>query len=435
MLIDFSVKNFRSFRTEQRISFVASNYFKELPDNVFDPKLPGLTGVKLLKAIGIYGANAAGKTNVLMALSYLDHFVETSATELEEGDGTGVEAFALCPDAPRQPTEFALRFVAEGVRYHFALVLDRTRVLFECLSAFPKGVERVWYQRSWDEDTQTHHWGPERPTGYKRDTRLEGYTRQNALYLSTAAKWNQEEVGPAYRWFKQRLRFLRLTGDHPALPPSFTVKYLNRGANERNAIVRLLRSGDFGLLSVKAAERALTRDDLPKELPGAIAEEVLKDGKQLEVELGHLGVLGKEYPLAWEDESSGTRKMFALSGPWLDVLEHGYLVGVDELESSLHPAMAMELLRLLFGTRHNPHNAQCLFTTHNPLLLDPTLMRRDQVWFAEKDEEGATRVYPLSDYKPRSGESESLLRGYLAGRYGATPFFPNGLMGQEPDGG
>jgi AAA15 family ATPase/GTPase len=100
---------------------------------------------------------------------------------------------------------------------------------------------------------------------------------------------------------------------------------------------------------------------------------------------------------------------------------------VDELETSMHPLMVRELLRLFFSIKENPNGAQILFTTHNPLLLDATLLRRDQVWFTDKDADGEAHLYPLTDYGPRKGES--LVRGYLSGRYGAVPFVPAGLLG------
>lgn len=431
MIIDFSVKNHRSFRDEQRLSFVASNYVKELPGHLIDPALPGLDGLKLLKGLALYGPNAAGKSNVLNALHFLAVFVEKSATDFDEGDPTGVEPFALSEDAAATPSEFALRFVVNGVRYHFALVLDRHRVLYESLSAFPKGKERVWYKRTWDEDAGAYTWEPERPTDFRRDSKLEGYTRQNALFLSTAAKWNNEQLAPIYRWFKFQLRFLRVNADFPALPPSITAEALRKGPNERNAVVRLLRHADMGILSAKAVEKELHREELPEGLPEELASMFLKN-KRIEITLGHRGVAGREYPLPWDEESSGTQKLFTLAGPWLDVLENGYVVGVDEIESSMHPSMVVELLRLIFDSSTNAHGAQCLFTTHNPLLLDPTLLRRDQVWFADKDEEGATHLYPLTEYKPRKGES--LTRGYMAGRYGAVPFIPEGLLGKEEAG-
>ncbi len=132
-------------------------------------------------------------------------------------------------------------------------------------------------------------------------------------------------------------------------------------------------------------------------------------------------------PLEWQRESAGTQRFFALIGPWLDILENGYTVCIDEIETSMHPIMVRELLKLIFSESENTGGAQVIFTTHNPLFLDGTLLRRDQVWFTDKDEEGAAHVYPLTEYQPRQGES--LIRGYLAGRYGAVPFVPRGLLG------
>jgi len=144
-----------------------------------------------------------------------------------------------------------------------------------------------------------------------------------------------------------------------------------------------------------------------------------------EPELTHRGSGAAELMLPWRSESAGTRRMFGLAGPWLDILSKGHKVCVDELESSMHPLMVRELLRLFFSATENPHGAQILFTTHNPLLLDATLLRRDQVWFTDKDAEGEAHLYPLTDYQPRKGES--LVRGYLSGRYGAVPFIPTRL--------
>jgi uncharacterized protein len=432
VIIDFSVKNFRSFREEQRISFVASQQYKDLPVNLIDPGLEGrgFSDLRLLKGLAIYGANAAGKSNVLAALNYLQHMVEHSATALDEGDETGVEPFALDVESRNQPSEFVLRFVLSGVRYHLVLVLDRTRILFESLSAFPKGREQVWYERSWEEETKTYAWSPARPTDYRRDASRVSVTRENALYLSTAVKFNDEQLRPIYRWFKEKVHFLPLDAQAPRLSPGFTVKRMMTSANERARIVSLLQHADIGVLSASATERDLTRSELPDEIPESVAETILKHNKHLEITLGHRGGEGREFPLPWEEESAGTQRFFALAGPWLDMLKNGYFVGLDEIESSMHPAMVTELLKLLFAKQSNEHGAQLLFTTHNPLLLDTEVMRRDQVWFADKDEEGATHLYPLTDYKPRN--KESLVRGYLAGRYGAIPFIPNGLL-NEPE--
>jgi len=429
VIIDFSVSNFRSFRKEQQISFIASNYDKALPGNLIELELPRLEGMKLLRAVGLYGANASGKTNVLEALKFLGKFVATSATRLDEGDETGAEPFLLHPAASEQPSEFALRFVVDGVRYHFALVVNRKRVLYECLAAFPNGREQTWYERSWNEEKEEYDWAPKRSTAFKRDARIVGYTRSNASFLSTAAKWNNDQIKPVFRWFRQNLRFFGTDFASSSLSIRFTTHFMQRGPDEQRKIERLLRHGDIGVLSAKVTEYEFAKEDLPTGLPEELIRKILDGKKRIEVNLEHRGASGRGYPLSWKYESSGTKRLFSLAGPWLDILENGYVAGVDEIESSMHPAMAVELLRLVFNPDLNRGNAQILFTTHNPLLLDQTLLRRDQIWFADKDDEGGTHLYPLSDYKPRKGES--LVRGYLAGRYGAVPFIPCGLLGKE----
>lgn len=221
---------------------------------------------------------------------------------------------------------------------------------------------------------------------------------------------------------------LRLNADFPPLSPSFTAKQIMSDVNKRAQLTRLLQHADLGILSAKASERQLTHSDLPDDMPDEIVKQII-DKKHVKISLGHRGSDGREYSLEWEDESSGTQKFFALAGPWLDILENGYIAGLDEIESSMHPLMVQALLKLVFSNTTNAKGAQLIFTTHNPLLLDTGLIRRDQVWFADKSDEGGTYLYPLTDYKPR--KKESLVRGYMAGRYGAVPFIPSGLLGDD----
>jgi AAA15 family ATPase/GTPase len=146
----------------------------------------------------------------------------------------------------------------------------------------------------------------------------------------------------------------------------------------------------------------------------------------MKINLAHTAERGIAVILNFEnEESAGTRRFFAIVGPWLDILENGYTAFIDEIETSLHPILVRELLKLLFSPKHNSKGAQIIFTTHNPLLLDTTLMRRDQIWFTEKTPAGATELYPLTDFQPR--KDELVAKGYLAGRYGAIPYIPQGL--------
>ena len=165
-------------------------------------------------------------------------------------------------------------------------------------------------------------------------------------------------------------------------------------------------------------------EDLPAEMPQSFKEEIAKDlkGKKLPrlLFMHPASDNGEDVALDFDEESAGTRKLFAVASPWLDVLENGLVLFVDELNTSLHPHLVRFLLNMIHNPEMNPHPAQLIFATHDTTILDQTLMRRDQVWFVEKDEENSTRLYPLSDYKPRKGEA--LQKGYLYGRYGALPF-------------
>ena len=432
MILQFSVSNFRTFRERQTLNLAANNHDKSLPENGIITDLPGLTGKRWIKGVALYGANASGKTTLLTALARLADLVKNSAKTVDpKAPILQVEPFALAPGQAEKPTAFAVSLVAEGVRYEYRVAATRERVWHESLRAFPKIKEQLWFSREWSPATGNYTWSPERPAGFQRDPKLEGYTLSNMLFLSKAVANANTELEPVFRWFSERLKFLDPSVRDP-LGSGHTLKQIEMQTPLHARIVNLLRQADLGVIGARTLEQRLTDDELKMiaHMP-AEAQERFRQQRWLRPELTHRGSGPVEFPLPWEAESLGTKGLFALAGPWLDILDRGLTVCVDELETSLHPLMVRELLRLFFSATENPKGAQIIFTTHNPLLLDPTLLRRDQVWFTEKDAEGAAHLYPLTDYQPRKGES--LVRGYLSGRYGAIPFVPAGLLGSFSD--
>jgi AAA15 family ATPase/GTPase len=429
MILQFSVSNYRCFRKQQTLNLAASSQDKALPDNCIVTDLPGLAGKRWLKGLALYGANASGKTTILEALESLAEMVKNSARMTDPKDPIPqIEPFALCPSQPESPTAFAVAFVAEGVRYEYRVAATRERVWHESLRAFPKKVEQLWFSRDWNTESTSYTWSPDRPTGFQRDSQLEGYTLSNMLFLSKAVASNRPELEPVFRWFKERLKFLDLSA-RSRFGMRFTLKKIQEQSPQHDRIVELLRHADLGVTGARVIEERPPEEEVEKVLkstPSDLRERILKD-RWLKLELAHRGSGVTELPLPWDSESAGTHRLFGLAGPGLDILSNGYTVCVDELETSMHPLMVRELLRLFFSQKENPNGAQILFTTHNPLLLDATLLRRDQVWFTDKDADGEAYLYPLSDYSPRRGES--LVRGYMSGRYGAVPFVPAGLLG------
>ncbi len=433
MLLQFSVSNYRSFRKLQTLDMAASSQDKTLPENCIDLELPGVSTRQWLKGVAIYGANASGKTTVIEALKALEKMVVTSAQMTDPKDPIPqIEPFALRPDETESPTAFEVVLITNGTRFSYRVAATRERIWHESLRAYPTARPQTWFSRDWNRDTQTYVWGPERPSGFPRDERLEKDTLSNMLFLSKHIASNRTELEPIFRWFKQRLQFLHLDANWH-LDPGFSTRQIKEETSLGESILKLLTHADIGVTGASVVEQSPSKKlldavgKMPAEIQGKFREELLKPS--FEPQLKHRGTQNVEVPLPWRVESAGTQRLFALAGMWLNILKDGDIVCIDELDTSMHPLMVMELLRLLFSSNSNVEQAQIIFTTHNPLLLDTTLLRRDQVWFTDKDNDGEGHLYPLTEYAPR--KDESLIRGYLSGRYGALPFVGRGLLGER----
>jgi hypothetical protein len=433
MLIEFKVANYRSIREEQKFSLVAGNTDKDLPSCLIERGLPGLSGVKFLKGAAIYGANASGKSNVLAAMRYMAGFVVRSATQIQPGSNTGAEPFKLDRESPSKPCEFEITFVADGVRFVFGFAVTPQRVVEEYLVAYPKGVPQRWYQRTFNSKNGSYEWA-KASTAFSQDKSLQDKTRENSLFLSVGPQFNHTQLTQVFNWFKNSLHFIHLGVERRlghGLHHGFTAEQI-KNPTQHERIVNLLRNAEFGVVDVNTQEREITFEEMKQAMPPALLAQLRKEHgpeplRGLEINLTHKADGIEPVTLDFdEEESDGTRRFFALIGPWLDILDNGYTVLVDEIETSLHPILVRELLKLLFCSRNNPKGAQIIFTTHNPVFLESTLIRRDQVWFTEKSLNGETHLYPLTDFQPR--KDEALAKGYMAGRYGAIPFLKEGLM-------
>jgi hypothetical protein len=178
-------------------------------------------------------------------------------------------------------------------------------------------------------------------------------------------------------------------------------------------------------------ERTYTDNDFPEEMPAELRSQWVGK-KTLDIFMRHPVAGVGEVTLPIQEESSGARQYFALSGPLYDVLENGWTLMVDELDASLHPLLVRYIIELFHNPQINPKGAQLIFNTHDTTLMDGSLFRRDQIWFVEKDRQGCSHLYSLLDFSPRKGEA--LAKGYLLGRYGAIPFLGGPGWGEDPHG-
>jgi uncharacterized protein len=419
MLIEFRVANYRSINEAQTLSLVAGPAKERLKENTFESGLPGFP--RLLRSAVIYGANAAGKTNLLRALQYMQSLVVRSAI-LQEGARIVHMPFKLTKAASeKRPSEFEAAFADEkGIRYEYGFSVDAERFHKEWLIAYPHGRPQNWFERTYDSKKKEYEW--QFSTKLKGSPRVwRDATRGNALFLSTAIQLNSEQLRPVFQWFQKKL--VLIFGNEfglPQLNPQLTYQLLEQPDGKRK-LLQFVQAADLGIddlamEKVPVAGNVVAEANLAREPQPASSMPTF-----IRITSFHkVGETGSSIPLDLGEESKGTQILFNSAGAWMNVLKNGEVILYDELDTSLHPLMTRFLVRQFHGRTTNPKNAQLIFTTHDTSLLDGDLFRRDQVWFIEKDDKGASRVYPLTDFSPR--KDEALERNYLRGRYGALPF-------------
>ena len=392
MLIQFAVANYRSIKDEATLSLVAGAGREHRERNVRVPVMQGdVRAVPLLRSAAIYGANAAGKTNLIRALDAMrDIVVDSSRTDAE------LPVTPFLPNAERngQPTRFEVACIVDGVRYQYGFSATQEVVVGEWLYAWPHGRPQLWFKRHRAENGAPPFEFGGKLLGDREVWRRS--TRDNALFLSTAATLNSTRLRPLYDWFKTRLHVAGIGGWEPIYSAQCAQ------GERKAAVVGFLQAADLAVSDLRVVEQELTEDMTP------------------DVHLVHQDPAGRPVELELNEESDGTQKMFALAGPWIDVLENGHVVVVDELHDNLHPMLVRHLVER-FHDAALDSDAQLVFSTHDTSILSQDVFRRDQIWFCERNARHETELIPLSDFRPRKG-IENLERGYLAGRYGAVPF-------------
>jgi AAA15 family ATPase/GTPase len=340
---------------------------------------------------------------------------------LQEGQTIKTVPFALNERSQNEPCEFEIFFLQDNVRYQYGFAANRMRVTKEWLLAFPEGKAQRWYEREYDATEDKDKWYFGSKFSGRRQLWQEA-TRKNALFLSTAIQLNNEQLKPVFSWFQNKLVSIL-----PGAPINLKFSIDQCASAEGTLrIMDFMNSADIGISGIEVKKipiPPMKSEMLPPDMPQPIKEKILLEmqGKELpDIQFLHKMDTGESVPFRFSDESDGTKRLFAFAGPWLDVLAKGRILFVDELGTSLHPLMVRFLLGLIQNQEINRYNAQLIFTTHDISVLDTDILRRDQIWFVEKDPKQASRLYPLSDFKPRQGEA--LEKGYLKGRYGALPF-------------
>lgn len=409
MLVEFEVGNYRSFKDPVRLSMVAANPIKEfLEENTFQA-----WRYRLLKSAAIYGANASGKSNLLHAMAFMRGFVLSSSKEMQAGEPIRVVPFKFNTATENAPSRFETSFLLKDRRYRYGFEADRKAVRKEWLYYAEKQKEEHLFLREEDDI--------EVGVDFGEGKTLEEKTRSNALFLSVVAQFNGETAGMILKWF---LDVGLLHGLQDMQYGGFTASLLQDEAL-RPRLLDFIQRADVGIENLTVSEKPLDEEAL-KRLPEQVQDQIRKQKPRIaEVSAVHSKFRdGVKEGLATTDffseESDGTKKLFCIAGPLLESLTFGRVVVLDELDARLHPLLTKAVVRLFNSSVSNPNNAQLIFATHDTNLLDNDMLRRDQIWFTEKTQQGATALYSLAEMKVRN--DASFEKNYIAGRYGAIPF-------------
>ena len=419
MLIEFSVGNYKSFRDRVTLSMVAAA-IKSKDKSVDETNIiKASKGLKLLTSAAIYGANASGKSNLMSALSFMNSFVESSAKDTQVSEKIPVDRFRLSTECDDQPSYFEIVFLMEGKRYRYGFQANTDRIISEWFYFVPKSREATLFERNLN-DIQV---GPY----FKEGKGIAQRTRENALFLSVSAQLNGEISGKVLQWFKCFAVLFQI--------PSTLPRFILEEPIFKQPILDFVNALDIDIKDFAVKQDA---GDFGLHLPIEVKSEFKKKGIE-GVELGQFSqdpirtkhmkydkdgqVVDHVEFLLDQNESHGTQRLFGLAPFIIMALRLGCIVAIDELETKLHPIITLSILNLFNNKETNPNNAQIIFTTHDTNLLNRNHLRRDQIWFTEKDKHAATHLYSLVEFKVRNDASFD--GDYIHGKYGAIPFIGN----------
>ncbi|MBI3194196.1 MAG: ATP-binding protein [Ignavibacteriae bacterium] len=413
MLIEFSVENFRSIKERQTFSMLSAGKVNEHPQNVIDWD----GKIKLTKSAIVYGRNASGKSNLLRALQTL-RLIVTTSSNFKLGENISIyDPFKLDDVSGRNPTKFEIDFISRNnLRYQYEVSYTEKEILFESLFYYPKKQRTKLFIRNGGNPLDFG-------VSLKGDKKnIENQLLSNQLFLSKGANSKNQQLSDPYLFFLMIFSQDVLI-DHYQIDVVTNLIMIDKKRTFQTNLNNLVKFADTSISSVRLTE--LTDETLKwyKSLSYDIQRQLFF-GTKFKVNTIHKAYSqnneNQEVVFELYEESAGTIKLLMVGGMIVAALEYGLLVIIDELDKSLHPMLTRVLVNLFHNPKTNPKNAQLIFATHDVSLLDNELFRRDQIWFTEKEQDGATKLYSLSDFKGVRKETP-YDKWYLSGRFGAIP--------------
>lgn len=409
MLMRFKVSNHLSLKDEQELSLIASPLKEEA--SVLFP----WTDLKILPAAIIYGANASGKSNFIDAMQFMRWFILNSFRRLGPDDDTRRRPFRLDDSSKTEVSSYEVDFVSGDIRYNYGFAVDDAIVHREWLRAYPNARPQILFERQLQEFKFSRHLKG-------RNTLISELTRPNSLFLSAAAQNNHETLTHIEQFFRPWK-----TDNLETVSAEVQAQLL--GEKMDNRILSFLERAGTGIVGYRQSEVEVPtkviefsrefREVVERHFKSAVNVKALEKNTSKTVQFAHSGRNQTQEYFDLSDESDGTRRLLQLLARAFQSLDNGTLLVVDELDSSLHTQACAAVVELFCSPTTNTKGAQLIATTHDTNLLNSDCLRRDQVWLTEKQDDGGTKVYALTDFKTRP--SDNIERGYLQGRFGAVP--------------
>lgn len=404
MILEFSVKNFLSFKEKVTFSMIA-NSNKELNDNYVE-----IGGNKVLKSAAIYGANASGKSNLFKILTLVVLMLRSS-NSVDINAKLPLIPFKLDKGSVNKPSEFEIKFILDETRYVYGFIADKDKIYDEYLYYYPNGREtKIFDRTNINEYSYTQK-------DEKILREIEAKNAQNKFFLATATNWNFDKTKAAYNFLTNGIG----TCNNLEILKNMAYKMYETNPDYlKDFAIDFLQKADFNI-----EDYQISQIDVPGEFLTAIPEFITKTlpdkPKAYQVLFKHKN---SDNYLSIDEESLGTQMIFAFIPFLADSLKNKKALIIDELDKSLHPFLVQYIVEIFNDAEINKNGSQLIFNTHDTNLLDLNILRRDQIWFTEKNSEtGESDLYSLSDFSVR--KQENVEKGYMLGRYGAVPFIKN----------
>ena len=404
MILEFSVKNFLSFKEKVTFSMIA-NSNKELNDNYVE-----IGGNKVLKSAAIYGANASGKSNLFKILTLVVLMLRSS-NSVDINAKLPLIPFKLDKGSVNKPSELEIKFILDETRYVYGFIADKYKIYDEYLYYYPNGREtKIFDRTNINEYSYTQK-------DEKILREIEAKNAQNKFFLATATNWNFDKTKAAYNFLTNGIG----TCNNLEILKNMAYKMYETNPDYlKDFAIDFLQKADFNI-----EDYQISQIDVPGEFLTAIPEFITKTlpdkPKAYQVLFKHKN---SDNYLSIDEESLGTQMIFAFIPFLADSLKNKKVLIIDELDKSLHPFLVQYIVEIFNDAEINKNGSQLIFNTHDTNLLDLNILRRDQIWFTEKNSEtGESDLYSLSDFSVR--KQENVEKGYMLGRYGAVPFIKN----------